>query len=101
MAYLCGSTYIWSDGERVHLWSQDGLDHWQDTEFGQHPEASGVALREAITDQFVCMRFAQLIAGGRLEAAVRDTLEAAKGNVACEALTKLGPAILEHFRGIS
>ena len=59
MAYLRGATCIWSDGERIHLWSEDGLDRWRDTSFGQHPEASGLALREAVPDHFVCMRFAQ------------------------------------------
>lgn len=77
MAYLRGSTYIWSDGDHFHFWSEDGLDHWQETRFGECPKASGVALSEAVTDQFVCMRLAQLVATGKLEAVVRDALEAA------------------------
>jgi hypothetical protein len=100
MAYLRGSTYIWSDGEQIHLWSQDGLDHWRDTSFGQHPEASGVALREAVLDHFVCMRFAQLVAAGTLESKIRAAIAAASGNVGCEALTELGPAIVHRLRGL-
>jgi hypothetical protein len=101
MAYLRGSTYIWSDGERIHLWSQDGLDHWQQTGFGEHPEASGVALREAVMDQFVCMRFAELAASGKLEVAVRSALEAGSGNSGCTALSELGSTIVDRLGGLS
>jgi hypothetical protein len=100
MAYLRGSTYIWSDGERVHLWSQDGLDHWRDTEFGRHPEASGVALRQETLDHFVCMRLAELVAAGKLEATVRSALAEAAGNFGCSALSELGPTIVERLQGL-
>ena len=101
MAYLRGSTYIWSDGERVHLWSRDGLDHWRDTELGRHAEASGVAFRVEALDQFVCMRFAELVAAGKLQATVRNALEAAGGNFGCSALSELGPMIVERVQGLS
>jgi hypothetical protein len=28
MSYIRGDTYIWHDGENVHLWSADGNDGW-------------------------------------------------------------------------
>ena len=101
MAYLRGSTYIWSDGDRVHLWSQDGLDHWHDTGFGQYPAASGVAVREEILDQFVCMRFAELVAAGKLELTIRNAVNAASGNFGCDALSALGPGMVDRLRGLS
>lgn len=100
MAYLRGSTYIWSDGERIHLWSKDGLDHWRDTAFGDHPEASGVAITRDVLDQFVYMRFAQLVAEGKLEAVVRGAIEAAEGNGGCVALSQLGSVIVDRLRSV-
>jgi len=100
VAYLRGSAYIWFDGERFHLWAQDGLDHWRDTEFGKHPEASGVALSQEILDQFVCMRFAQLVTSGKLQAVVRDALEQGQGNFGCKALLELGSALVDRLTGL-
>ena len=62
MAYIKGSTYIWSDGEHLHLWSETGLDHWQSMEAYQNkPNASGVQISEESIDEFAVMRFAELV----------------------------------------
>ncbi len=68
MAYFRGDDYIWSDGESLHLWSRDGADGWE-TRYEDENEqrlpgwenASGVAIREEIINQFVMMRLARLL----------------------------------------
>lgn len=65
------------------------------------PKASGVALREEILDQFVCMRFAQLVATGELETTIANAIEAAAGNGGCEALTELGSKIVACLTALS
>ncbi len=91
MAYVRGSTYIWSDGEHLHLWADNGLDHWQSTEYGDKPNASGVQIAETIADQFAVMRFAELVRTGKLDEAIDQAI--AQGNFGSAALTEVAPLL--------
>jgi hypothetical protein len=71
MAYIRGDYYIWADGEnRLHLWAFDGADAWAESGWasdigGQrlstHQNASGVSLPQEVVDDYVVMRFAELV----------------------------------------
>src|SRR5437762_436341 len=83
MSYLRGENYIWSDGERVHIWVADGRDHWDDAGWSvgddgkRHPgrvNASGVGIDESVLDEFVVMRFAEIITEGKLEQTIGRVL---------------------------
>lgn len=73
MAYFRGDNYIWSDGERLHLWAANGYDAWDETiwacgdEDARRPgyeNAAGVSVAESVINEFVVMRFAQMLADG-------------------------------------
>jgi len=60
MAYFRGDTYIWSDGDNLHLWSHNGMDSWDTTgwcldedeqRYPGYENASGVSVPEKIVDQ--------------------------------------------------
>lgn len=70
MSYFRGEPYIWSDGERLHLWTTaaDGtLNH--DT------YTAGVEIPEATMDQFAVMRFAELLELGLAGKTIAEALE--------------------------
>lgn len=95
MAYTKGSTYIWSDGEQLHLWSEEGLDHWQSIpEYGEKPKGSGVQIPEPVADQFAVMRFAELLKSGEACAVINRTVSQWGGNFGCVALEELAPRLL-------
>jgi len=95
-----GDVYIWSDGERVHFWSADGHDWWQEAGWAEgrtlpgSPEAEaesaivagGVSLRQVDTDAYVLMRLAELVAEGRAVEAIDRALERSGGNFGAIAL---------------
>jgi hypothetical protein len=94
VAYIRGSTYIWSDGEHLHLWAEDGLDGWQSMEqFSGKPNASGVQIAEALVDQFAVMRFAELVKAGRVKSVMEVAL--AHGNFGGAALAELAPLLVK------
>jgi hypothetical protein len=94
VSYTKGSTYIWSDGEQLHLWADEGLDHWESMEqYTDMPMASGVQIPEQIADQFAVMRFAELLKSGEAGAAVEQALARWAGNFGCSALEELAPVI--------
>ena len=94
MSYTKGSTYIWSDGEQLHLWADQGLDHWQTMDqYADKPGASGVQIPEHVADQFAVMRFAELLKLGKAQAAVDEALAQWSGNFGCVALEELAPVI--------
>ena len=96
MSYTKGSTYIWSDGEQLHLWADQGLDHWQSMEqYADKPNASGVQIPEDIADQFAVMRFAELLKLRRASTTVERSLAQWAGNFGCVALEELAPSIRE------
>ena len=60
MSYLRGRYYIWADGERTHLWAEDGSDHWADSGWASdahgkrhagRENASGVSIPESVLDE--------------------------------------------------
>jgi hypothetical protein len=87
VAYTRGATYIWSDSEHLHIWSETGLDHWSEIEQYQgNPSASGVQIAEAVADEFAVMRFAEILLSGEVSAVVTRALNNWKGNTGCQAL---------------
>ena len=97
MSYMRGDNYIWSDGERLHLWVADGYDGWDQAVWAidENEErregrvnASGVGIPEGVMDEFVVMRLAQLIEEGLVEEAIDRAVARGGGNFGCEALAK-------------
>jgi hypothetical protein len=91
-----GEPYVWSDGEKLHIWSKSGNDGWSDME-GLHgvAEASGVALNEQHADEFAVMRFAELVCKGKLKATIERAIEQWGSNFGASSLRELGNALLE------
>ncbi len=95
MSYTRGETYIWSDGEKLHIWSESGLDDWQTNErFGEIENASGVCISESIADEFAVMRFAELLHSGAVADAVKRALQKWNGNFGCAALEELEESLV-------
>lgn len=94
MSYLRGDTYIWSSGDRVHIWVADGYDGWDDSGWGQNYDtseqirASGVGINEITMDEFVMMRLAQMVERNLVDSAIDRAIEHGKGNGGCESLVK-------------
>jgi hypothetical protein len=96
MSYMRGDNYIWSDGERLHIWIVDGYDGWDETVWadhgergdGEHPRASGVGIAKGVMDEFVMMRLAQMIEDGLVEDAIDRAVVRGSGNFGCEGLAK-------------
>jgi len=89
MSYTRGETYIWSDGDHLHLWSESGMDNWPAMEaYAGKPGASGVQITEEIADEFAVMRVAELLAMGELSGAVQRALSKWSGNFGCHALER-------------
>ena len=90
MAYMRGSTYLWHDGSQLHVWVADGYDEWDLSIWGDQTKdtgmASGVALPMTVMDEYVVMRFAQLLQEGRVEEAIARALANHDGNFGCAAL---------------
>jgi hypothetical protein len=94
VSYTKGSTYIWSDGEQLHLWADEGLDGWQAMEqYIAKPNAPGVQIPEHVADQFAVMRFAELLKSRQAPAVMESALALWVGNFGCVALEELAPAI--------
>jgi hypothetical protein len=87
MSYTRGETYIWSDGERLHIWSESGMDDWHEAEkYEGNPNASGVQITESIADDFAVMRFAEILKAGNAQKSIESALANWSGNSGCEAL---------------
>lgn len=103
MAYLRGDHYIWADGDdRLHIWVHDGEDGWRETwatdsdgsPIPGRENASGVSIPEAIMDEYVVMRFAELIGSRAVEATIDRALRFGKnGNFGSEALAARAGAL--------
>jgi len=94
VSYTKGDTYIWSDGEFLHLWAEEGLDHWRTIEqYEGKPNASGVQVPESVADQFAVMRFAELLKLGEASASLEEALRQWAGNSGCHALEELAPVL--------
>ena len=97
MSYMRGDNYIWSDGERLHIWVADGYDGWDEAIWAiderekRHEDranASGVSIPEEVMDEFVVMRLAQMIKEGLVDDAIDRAVARGAGNFGCEALVK-------------
>jgi len=91
MSYMRGDIYIWADSTHVHFWSRDGYDSWDEAVWnnpGQAPGASGVALPQAVANEYVVMRMAELLDEGCVVAAIEQALRKFSGNGGCLALAK-------------
>jgi hypothetical protein len=101
MSYMRGDTYIWHDGENVHLWSADGKDGWDQSVWdtgitGKGPsdeeesdpdvKASGVMIPESVLDELVVMRLAEMIQERKAGEAVKRAISKWSGNGGCLAL---------------
>ena len=88
VAYLRGDTYIWSSGDRLHVWVHDGDDGWAESGWAESrlSGASGVAVPQPLIDEFVVMRFAELLRQGLMAATIERALVAHRGNVGCAEL---------------
>ena len=95
MSYTKGSTYIWSDGDQLHLWADAGLDDWKSMEqYIDKPNASGVQIPEHVADQFAILRFAEILKSGKVSSVVEQTLAQWAGNFGCIALEELAPSLI-------
>ena len=102
MAYFRGSTYIWSDGERLHIWLEEGREDLSEFErYSDNPNAVGLQLPESVTDQLAVMRFAELLKLGVLEDVIDQSIGGA--NFGSRALEELAPVLktLERRTGAS
>lgn len=102
MAYLRGSSYVWSDGRRVHVWVGDGNDGWTDSGWaeGMSSNASGVSIDCDAMDQFVMMRFAELIRDRTARTAAERAIAAHHGNGGCSALEDAWSGLSRHVAAL-
>ena len=98
MSYLRGDYYLWADGEdRLHIWAADGGDHWQDSVWAEDPagqrrsNGGGVSIPRRVLDEYVMLRFAQLVKSGEAQNTVDRALR--HGNVGGDALKEMATAI--------
>lgn len=98
MSYLRGKTYIWGDGQWMHIWDDEGQDGWRESVWGHEiagEEASGVAVRYETLDRFVAMRFAEIVEEGRLAEVIEQSVN---GNFGSYALERLRERLLRCFQ---
>lgn len=97
MAYMRGPTYLWRDETNLHVWVEDGYDGWDQTGWGESAQgagrASGVSIPVEVMDEYVVMRFAQLLQEGNIEQAIARALAKWDGNFGCAALKECATSI--------
>ncbi len=94
MAYFRGPIYIWPSHAHTHFWSAGGDDGWRESGWNARwpaspnaaGAASGVGLPQAVVDEFVVMRFAELVDKRLLDDAIARALAHGHGNGGCRAL---------------
>ena len=107
MSYLRGKHYVWSGADGVHLWAADGEDSWKDSGWatgvkkwklkrGEKP--SGVCLPESVLDEFVVMRFAQLLDEKKLGSTIRRVTKGKLGNFGEVSLRHHAKELLRRLR---
>ena len=87
MAYMRGNYHLWNSGERLHIWSADGYDAWDqsgwaldDTDDGEvkrregYEEASGTSIPWRVMDAFVMLRLVEITRGGLVDEAIDEAL---------------------------
>lgn len=103
MSYMRGDNYIWRDDQQVHLWIRDGYDFWDEAVWtGDNTESdsnsaerrpSGVAVHQEVMDEYVVMRFAELLEDAIAAKIIDRALAAHGGNGGCGALANRAPAL--------
>jgi hypothetical protein len=106
MSYMRGPHYLWRDDARIHLWSAAGYDGWDQSIWAhgrgvgtdavpERPDLSpsGVALPQAVADEYVLLRLAELLAAGTAVATLDRALERHAGNGGAVALGELAPLL--------
>ena len=92
MSYTRGDNYIWPSGDRIHLWIADGGDNWAECGWNEgepHSNPGGVAVPQDVMDEYVVMRFAELVHAGDAAAAIDRAVAKYTGNGGCVALGRL------------
>ena len=105
MSYMRGDIYIWADSPHVHFWSRDGYDSWDEAVWNsphQASGASGVALPQAVVNEYVVMRMAEMLDEGCVVAALEQALRKFSGNGGCLALAERAGILREvAAKGVS
>ena len=100
MSYMRGDFYLWSDGERLHLWAAEGYDGWDDSIWFEGvrndretagKRAGGVALPMDVVDALVVMRLAEIIDEKRFADAIDRAVARYGGNGGCLSLAAKAP----------
>lgn len=92
MAYMRGRYYLWTssggtpDTRRLHIWSADGEDTWDNSGWACNEDgtrspgmehAGGTHLPLHVMDEFVIQRLAEMIQEGVVDATIDRVLEGA------------------------
>ena len=102
MSYMRGPHYLWRDDGQIHLWSAAGYDGWDQSIWAHghgidpdavperpDPSPSGIALPQAVADEYVLLRLAELVAEGAAVPTLDRALERHAGNSGALALAEL------------
>ncbi len=110
VSYFRGRNYVWRDGTHVHFWCAGGNDGWSESGWadawvlptvagrqGEGGQPSGVGVPQEVMDDYVLLRFAELVEAGLATVTLDRALDRARGNggsMALEALqSQLRPLI--------
>jgi len=94
-----GANYIFrGEDDRVHLWIDDGLTPWEESIWAEGKvidprPAAGVAIKQEIMDEYVVMRFAELVEQGLAAGAIDRAGAKDDGNFGCRGLQRCAPAL--------
>jgi hypothetical protein len=89
MAYMRGDHYIWTSESDLHIWSANGQDACSESIWYQsHKDAApaGVAIPQSVADEYVLMRFAEMLVEGLLPESIARTLNKWHDNFGCDSL---------------
>ena len=109
MAFMRGDTYVWSDGDKVHLWASDGYDYWDDSIWAcaedeirreDKAAASGVGVPAEIMNELAVMLVARMVEDGTFAGTVERTLERWRGNGGCGSLERLADDLKKAVENI-
>ena len=101
MAYIRGDHYIWSDGERLHVWMFDGADGWEESGWAtdldgrrgaNRATASGTSIPQSVMDEYVMMRVVELVDEGLIGGTIQRALR--HGNFGGQSLAKRAESIV-------
>ena len=97
MAYLRGDYYIWGDGEDIHVCISKGAAGGGTA--GPEYEYDSVHLPYEVLDEYVVMRFAELLYKGDVESAIERALQ--HGNFGAAILRENAKEIEHAVKSIS